>query len=74
VERKRAKAILEAILFTMGGAVEVERLAAVLELETETTREIIKEMQGEYEAEGRGIALLELEDSFQMCTTPDMYE
>jgi segregation and condensation protein B len=74
MERKKAKAVLEAILFTMGGAVEIERLAAVIEAEAQEAREMLKEMQAEYEAEGRGIALLELEDSFQMCTTAAMYE
>ena len=31
MERQQAKAVLEAILFTMGESVEVERLAGVIE-------------------------------------------
>ncbi|MCL2718495.1 MAG: SMC-Scp complex subunit ScpB [Lachnospiraceae bacterium] len=74
MERNEAKGILEAVLFTMGESVEIERLALVIEEEKETTYEILLEMKAEYEANNRGIALLELEDSFQMCTRGDMYE
>ena len=31
-------------------------------------------MKEKYETEGRGIRLIELEDSFQMCTNPELYE
>lgn len=74
MERTEAKAILEGILFTMGESVEVERLAMVIEEEKNITRDLLLEMKEEYERQNRGIALLELEDSFQMCTRADMYE
>ncbi|MCL2051675.1 MAG: SMC-Scp complex subunit ScpB [Lachnospiraceae bacterium] len=74
MERKEKKAILEAILFTMGDSVEIERLAAVIEEEKAATHEMLLEMKSEYEKDFRGMALLELEDSFQMCTRGDMYE
>ncbi|MDR0221614.1 MAG: SMC-Scp complex subunit ScpB, partial [Lachnospiraceae bacterium] len=66
--KKTAKPILEAILFTMGDSVEIERLAAVIEEGADATREILLEMQAEYAEQGRGLALLELDGSFQMCT------
>jgi segregation and condensation protein B len=72
--RQAAKPILEAILFTMGDSVEIERLAAVIEADADATREILLEMQEEYVDEGRGLALLELDGAFQMCTRGDMYE
>ncbi|MBO6015064.1 MAG: SMC-Scp complex subunit ScpB [Lachnospiraceae bacterium] len=71
---KEKKAILEAILFTMGDSVEISRLAQVIEETEEDTRELLLNMQKQYEKEKRGIALLELEDCFQMCTKPEMYE
>ena len=74
MERQKAKAVLEAILFTMGESVEVERLAAVIEEDKKTTKGILLEMQQEYEAKEGGVTLMELEDSFQMCTKGDMYE
>lgn len=74
MDRQRQKAVLEAILFTMGESVEVERLAAVLEEEKEAVREILLEMKADYDARECGVTLMELEDSFQMCTKPEMYE
>lgn len=74
MERQEAKAILEAILFTMGEAVEVERLASVIEEDKKTTKEILLEMKEEYENRQGGMTLLELNDSFQMCTRAEMYE
>ncbi len=71
---KEKKSILEAILFTMGDAVETERLAAVIEDSKENTKELLLQMQSEYEENERGMTLLELDDSFQMCTRASMYE
>ena len=68
VERQKEKAVLEAILFTMGESVEVERLASVIEEDKKTTRELLLELKE------CGITLMELEDSFQMCTRAEMYE
>ena len=72
MDRQRAKAVLEAVLFTMGEAVEVERLASVIEEEREWTRELLVEMKEEYESRECGVTLIELENSFQMSTKAEM--
>ncbi len=74
MDRQKEKAILEAILFTMGESVEVERLAAVIEEDQQTTRELLEELKAEYDGKECGVTLMELEDSFQMCTKAEMYE
>ena len=74
MEREKKEAVLEAILFTMGESVEVKRLAEVIEEDVKTTRSILREMAERYKNEGRGIEIIELEDSFQMCTKAEMYE
>lgn len=74
VERQKEKAVLEAILFTMGESVEVERLASVIEEDKKTTRQLLLELKEEYEGKECGITLMELEDSFQMCTRAETYE
>ena len=74
MDRQREKAILEAILFTMGESVEVGRLAAVIEKEEGYTRELLTELKEEYDKRECGITLMELEGSFQMCTKAEMYE
>ncbi len=74
MERQKEKAVLEAILFTMGESVEVERLASVIEEDKKTTRQLLLELKEEYEGKECGITLMELEDSFQMRTRAEMYE
>ena len=74
MERTKAEAVIEAILFTMGESVETARLAEVIEEDENTTREIIRGMIARMEQEERGISIIELEDSFQMCTKGEMYE
>lgn len=74
MEREKAKAIIEAVLFAMGESVEISRLAAVIEEDVRTTKEIIAELSAQYETEGRGIQLTQFEDAVQLCTKADMYE
>lgn len=74
MERKTAEAAIEAILFAVGDSVEIERLAGVIEQDTETTRKILSHMRERYQEEDRGIELVELEDSVQLCTKRSMYE
>ena len=87
---KKLEAVVEAILFSMGEAVEIERLAAAVDHDEDTVRKIIRSMMtrydeeavknfdvqfnGRYDEEDRGIHLIELDGSFQLCTKPEMYE
>lgn len=74
VEINKLEGVIEAILFTMGESVELNKIAAAIEHDEETTRKIIHRMMDKYEAEDRGIRIIELEDAFQMCTKTQMYE
>ncbi|HIW83556.1 MAG TPA: SMC-Scp complex subunit ScpB [Candidatus Dorea gallistercoris] len=74
VEIKKLEGAIEAILFTMGDSVELSKIAAAVEHDEATVRKIIHQMMDQYEAEDRGIRIVELEDSFQMCTKTEMYE
>lgn len=74
MEEKDYKAAIESILFTMGNSVELDRIAAAIELDAETTKRLIEELAQEYEKEGRGMRIIELEDAYQMCTASHTYE
>lgn len=74
MERSRAQAVMEAVLFAMGDAVEISRLADVIEEDVETAKSFLEDMQIRYKKEARGITLAWLEDSVQLCTKPEMYE
>ena len=74
MEEQKYKMAIESILFTMGNSVELEKIAAALELETDKTKRLIEELAAEYEQAGRGMRILELGQSYQMCTARDTYE
>ena len=74
MEISRLEGIIEAILFTMGNSVELSKIAASIGHDEETTRRLIHNMMDKYDTDDRGIRIIELEDSFQMCTKPQMYE
>jgi segregation and condensation protein B len=74
MEEKNYEAIIEAILFTMGDSVELEKIANAIELDKKETKEIIERMQQHYEDASKGIRIIELEGAYQMCTKPEMYE
>jgi len=74
MEREKAKAVIEAVLFTMGESVEVSKLAEVIEEDVRTTKSILKEMEEQYAQEERGIILTWFESAVQLCTKADMYE
>ncbi len=71
---EQKEAIIEAVLFTMGESVPLEKLADVLELGPDETKSIITQMMQCYEHESRGIQIMELDGSYQMCTKKQMYE
>lgn len=68
------EAAVEAVLFTMGTSVETSKLAAAIEQDEQTTRRLIRNMMDKYNAKDRGVRIIELEDSFQMCTKQEYYE
>ena len=74
MELDRIEAAVEAVLFTMGESVELDRIAAAIEHDVDTTRKIVHNMMDKYEDEGRGIKIIELENAFQMCTKQEYYE
>ena len=73
-EMDKLQAAVEAILFTMGESVEVAKIASAIGHDEETTRKLICGMMDRYDKEDRGIRIIELEDSFQLCTKKEMYE
>ena len=74
MEKKKAKAVLEAILFTMGDSVEIDRLAAVIEEDKDKTVQLLEEMAADYRKADRGISLTTLYNAVQMCTKSELYE
>lgn len=74
MEIQELEAQIEAILFTMGEAVEAERIAMALEHDVDTVRRVARNMMDRYRSADRGIQIIELNDSYQMSTKQTMYE
>ena len=74
MELEKREAAIEAILFTMGDAVEAEKIAAAIELDTPSTEKLLHEMMERYREEDRGIQMIELDHSYQLCTKKEYYE
>ena len=68
------EAAIEAILFTMGDAVELDRIAVATGQDEDTCRRVIHNLMDKYADAGRGIQIIELDGAFQMCTKASMYE
>ncbi len=71
---KNIECALEAVLFSLGEAVELEKLAEALEVREEEVKEAVAALKKKYEKDGRGIKIIEIENSVQMCSNPDYYE
>ena len=74
MNEKNYEAIIEAILFTMGESVELDKIAAAIELDKKETKAIIEKMMKHYENPSIGVKIIELDDAYQMCTKSEMYE
>ena len=71
---KSMEAAVEALLFAMGDAVSASDIASVLEISVDDVRKLVRHMMVRYDEECHGVQIIELEDSFQMCTKSSMYE
>jgi segregation and condensation protein B len=49
-------------------------LAQVIEQDENVTRKIINRLKDKYEVEDRGIQIIEIDNTFQMCTKASMYD
>lgn len=65
------KASIEGILFASGEPVEISRLCETFDLNADTMEAIISNMLDTYNEPLRGIRLLRLENSLQLCTRED---
>ena len=72
MDQKELARICEAILFAAGEPVETERLSFAAETDPQEIRTVMKQLMDLYAFERRGIRILRLEDSWQMCSQNDL--
>lgn len=71
---KQKQAMIEGILFSMGGSVSKKQLMTALNVDENVLVYLIDQLKREYKRKERGIQLLELDGAYQMCTKPEYYE
>ena len=74
LELEKIEAAVEAVLFAMGDAVSVDKLAVAIGHDAETTRKLVHQMMDRYNSREGGLEIIELEDSFQLCTRKEYYD
>lgn len=75
MNREKLEAIIEGVLFAIGDAVSMDKLSEVVGVEKDKLIEIVTQMAKKYdEDKNRGVRIIRLEDSFQLCTKTELYE
>ena len=74
METKEIESAIEGILFASGEPVHVDRICVALELDRPTAEQVLQKLMDHYAYERRGIRLLHIEDSWQLCSAPDYAE
>ena len=74
MNKKKAMATLEAILFAMGDSVDIMRLASVIEEDVPTTRGYLEEMTDKLNKGSGGIMIAWYDNAVQLCTKPEFYD
>jgi len=62
---------MEGILFASGEPVGIDRICLALELDRPTAEQLLHRLADYYAYERRGIRLVRMEDSYQLCSSPD---
>ena len=73
-QKKTIKSAFESMLFVWGEPLDVKVAAEIFNINWKDAYDYFKELQSEYEQEGRGIKIREIDKSFQFCTNTDNYE
>lgn len=74
MEIEKIKAIIEAILFAAGRQVNIKELMISLELPKDDLENVIVSMQEDYKNQNKGIEIIKIDDSYQLCTKKELYE
>ena len=65
---------VEAVLFAVGDPIELSRLSAILDVDEASLEKIITNLRDYYDFEQRGVRIVKLDNSYQMCSAPQHAE
>jgi len=74
MELNNIEPIIEALLFTSGDPLSLERIAEVIETDKKTARLIMNNLILNYNEKERGIMIREINNAYQLCTRPEYFQ
>ena len=74
MDLKEIESAMEGILFAAGEPVGVERICLALEIDRATADAVAQKLMDAYSYERRGIRLIKLDSSYQLCSAPEYAE
>jgi segregation and condensation protein B len=69
---RHLKGHIEALLFANGNPVAADKLARILEIDTENVAALVAELKQDMAATDRGLTVLEVAGGYQLCTKPEL--
>ena len=58
----------------MGESVSLSKISSAIGKDETEAKRLLEELKKQYQKKERGIQLIELEDSYQLCTKPELYD
>lgn len=71
MDLKEIESAVEAILFASGEPISLDRLAAAVDVDPETIKQIVTRLSDYYSYERRGIRMLKIDDCYQLASAPE---
>ena len=71
LEMKELEAAVEGILFASGEPVHIDRICLALDIDRLSAQQILQRLGDYYAYERRGMRLIRMEDTWQLCSAPD---
>ena len=65
------EAAIEGILFAAGEPVALDRICLAMEADVPTVEKVLQKLADHYSYERRGIRLIRMDNSYQLCSAPD---
>lgn len=71
MDMKEIESAVEGILFASGDPIHIDRVCVALEIDRPTAERVLQKLMDHYAYERRGVRLVQVEDTWQMCSATD---
>ena len=74
MDKEKLEAIIEAVLFTLGSAVEKQKLSEIAGCGTDEVDLAIEALKEKYSSAQSGLMLIAIDEAVQLCTKSELFE